>query len=141
MTSLDLPRATSATIARLEAIESELAKRPQVFIPVEQKIYAGMYARTICIPKGVIATGVVIEIPTILVLNGHCRFNSGDKVYEFKGHYVLEGEPHRKQICVALEDTYMTMLFPTEAKTVEEAENEFTSEVNKLQTRKQEMLQ
>lgn len=140
MNELDLPKTSEACIARLESVEAELGKLPQVTIPVEQKLYAGMYARTICVPKGVVAVGVTIEIPTILVLNGHCQFNSGDKVYEFNGHYVLEGQAHRKQICVALEDTYMTMMFPTSAKTVEEAEEEFTHEANKLQTRKQEVL-
>ena len=135
--STGLPPCSSEALEALQRIEDEMAKQPQVTLPVEHHLHAGVYSRTVFIPKGVMACGVIINRPTQLIMNGHARITSGDRVFELEGFRVLEGQPNRKQIAYAIEDTYFTMLFATDAKTVEEAETEFTDEAERLQTRKE----
>lgn len=136
-----LPPCDDSALEAIQKIEDELASRPQVAIPVEHHLHAGVYSRTILIPKGVAAVGVVIKRPTQLIMSGHARITVGDKAFELKGYRVLDGEGFRKQIAYAIEDTYFTMLFATNAKTVEKAEEEFTDEADRLQTRKELLCQ
>lgn len=132
-----LPPCDGSALEALQRIEDEMAKQPQVTLSVEHHLHAGVYSRTVFIPKGVMACGVIINRPTQLIMSGHARVTSGDRVYELEGFHVLDGEANRKQIAYAIEDTYFTMLFATNAKTVEEAETEFTDEAERLQTRKE----
>lgn len=135
-----LPPCDGSALEALQQLEDEIASRPQITLPVEHHLHAGVYSRTVFIPKGIVACGVIINRPTQLIMSGHCRLTTGDKVVELEGFHVLDGEGHRKQIAYALEDTYFTMLFATNAKTVEEAETEFTDEADRLQTRNKELL-
>ncbi len=107
----------------------------EVEIPCEQHLHAGFYSRTIFIPKDTVAVGVTIRVDTQLVICGHVLMNDGTHVVEIDGYRVLECKGGRAQIARTLEDTYMTMSFATDAKTIEEAENEFTDEPEQLLTR------
>jgi hypothetical protein len=53
-----------------------------------------------------------------------------------QGHAVLAASAGRKQAFLARVDTHLTMIFPTRAKTVEDAEREFTDEVDLLASRR-----
>lgn len=138
--SAPLPPCTPEAFEKLKEIESQLLAMPQVEIETTHRLHAGVYSRTIKIPAGVAVAGVIIKCATQLIISGHVRLTCGDKVVELQGYHVLNGVPGRKQIAFALEDTYCTMLFATDAKTVEEAENEFTDEADKLLTRKEKMV-
>ena len=131
---------TEEQLEKLREIESKLLEMPQVELETTHRLHAGVYSRTIKIPAGVAAVGVMIKCATQLIISGHVRLTCGEKAVELKGYHVLNGVPGRKQIAFALEDTYCTMLFATDAKTVEEAENEFTDEADKLLTRKEKLI-
>lgn len=120
-----------------EALKEELVANPnaEVEIPCEQHLHAGFYSRTIFIPKDTVAVGVTILKDTQLVISGHVLMNDGTHVVEIDGYRVLECKAGRAQIARTLEDTYMTMSFATDAKTVREAEDEFTDEPEQLLTR------
>lgn len=120
-----------------EALKEELVANPdaEVEIPCEQHLHAGFYSRTIFIPKDTVAVGVAITKDTQLVISGHVLMNDGTHVVEIDGYRVLECKAGRAQIARTLEDTYMTMSFATDAKTVREAEDEFTDEPEQLLTR------
>ena len=120
-----------------EALKEELVANPnaEVEIPCEQHLHAGFYSRTIFIPKDTVAVGVTITKDTQLVISGHVLMNDGTHVVEIDGYRVLECKAGRAQIARTLEDTYMTMSFATDAKTVREAEDEFTDEPEQLLTR------
>lgn len=119
--------------ARLE--EASLAHMPQVQIPVDHCLHAGLYQRTVKVPAGIVITGALIRIATLLIVSGDCIVHVEGGPIELHGHHVLRAEAGRKQVFVALTDTYLTMVFPTSAATVEEAEREFTEEADKLQSR------
>lgn len=139
--SAPLPPCTPEALKKLQEIENQLLALPQVEIETVHRLHAGVYSRTIKIPAGVAVAGVMIKCATQLIISGHVRLTCGDKVVELEGYHVLNGTPGRKQIAYAIEDTYCTMLFATNAETVEEAEEEFTDEADKLLTRKETLCQ
>lgn len=122
-------------VSQLEALS--LAALPQVSIPTGHVFHAGVYARTVKIPAGVMITGALIKIPTLLIVSGDCVVHVEGGPVELHGYHVLQAAAGRKQAFVALTDTHLTMVFPTAAKTVEEAEREFTDEYERLQTRQE----
>lgn len=134
-----LPSVSSDFAEKIDAVKAELLKEPQCEYPVSHSIYEGMYHRTVFLPQGALAVGARIRIPTLLIISGHIRTNEGDRMKEYKGYFVLEGSAFRQQVILALEDSYMTMVFPTKAETVQEAEDEFTEESEQLQTRNKEL--
>lgn len=132
-----VPAMLPAQIDNVRRWETEALKKPQIELPVRHFLHAGMYARTVTVPADVAINGVLIKIPTMLVVNGHAFVYMGDDFKRMVGYNVLAAEANRKQIFIALEDTDITMLFTTTAKTVKEAEEQFTDEWHLLSTRTQ----
>lgn len=112
----------------VDALERDRLMQPQVPLATDHVIHGGIYSRTILIPAGVLLTGALIKVPTTLVLNGDVTVWTGIGEIHLRGHNVLPASAGRKQAFVAHTNTFLTMLFPTSAKTVEEAEREFTDE-------------
>lgn len=139
--SLSLPEMTPRQLDTMHAYEAALLERPQADIPTAHLIHAGMYARTIMIPAGVEISGALMRIATVLVVSGHARVNTGNDVVTLKGYGVLPGSAGRKQAFLALEDTTLTMVFPTRSQAVAEAEAEFTDQHELLLSRTQPHLQ
>lgn len=90
------------------------------------------------IPAGVALTGAQIKIPTILIISGDTLIYGENGATRYTGYHVALGQCGRKQAFYALQDTYLTMFFPTDATTVDEAEKAFTDEYEKLLSRKGE---
>lgn len=120
-------------VRHFEALNGQ---QPQVDIPTDHLLHAGMYARTICIPANVVMTGALIKRATILIVHGDCSVFTGEHVRRLTGYCVLQGCAGRKQIFRTYTETHMTMLFPTRATTVEQAEEEFTDEAHRLLSRR-----
>lgn len=131
-----LPAMTSEAVDQSRRVEARMLDMPQINLPVSHALHAGMYHRTITIPAGIAITGALIRVPTLLIVDGECEVFTGSEVARLSGHHVLQCQPHRKQVFMAHTDTHLTMIFPTNAATVEEAENEFTDEAARLQTRR-----
>ena len=128
---------TTEHINAVRALEDVLKQREQVPIETHHVIHGGMYHRTITIPAGAVLTGVLIKIPTTLVLNGDASVYIGGEEIRRAGHHVIPASPNRKQAFIAHADTHLTMSFPTQAQTVEQAEAEFTDEADSLMSRHQ----
>lgn len=136
----NLPAMNFTDIDRVKRLESVTLQMPQIDINIEHHIHAGTYIRTATIPKGVMITGALIKVDTILVVMGHVTVYIGKEFVTISGYNVLKASANRKQIFIAHEETKLSMIFATNSKTVEEAEAEFTDEVEKLTTRKSEGL-
>lgn len=131
-----LPPTSTRALDLVRCIEDEVLKVPQVEIPTHHVLHAGIYSRTICIPAGVVLTGALIKIPTTLVINGCASVLIGDgEEVLVQGYKVLAASAGRKVAYIAHADTYVTMYFKTDAKSVEEAEAEFTDEADRLLSR------
>ncbi|WP_428659506.1 hypothetical protein [Reyranella sp.] len=131
-----IPAMSSQAIRAVRALEERVLTLPQVPIETRHVLHAGMYARTICVPAGVLITGAHITIPTLLIVSGHATLFIGDEDVELTGYAVIPASAGRKQAIYAHADTLLTMLFPTSARTVEEAEQEFTDEPDRLGSRR-----
>ena len=129
-----LPPTSGHALARVHAIEERMracsAKAPETH--VEHVLHAGMYARTIRCKGGQAFASVTIRPGTILIVNGWASITNGDYVLEIKGYKVIPASAGRKAIWLIREDTEITAIFPTEARTIAAAEAEFTTEPEKL---------
>ena len=126
-------------IAKVVAFEEERKQLPQVPFTMHHTLHAGMYARTMKMPANTVLTGALIKIATILIVSGNAAIYAGenqDPIHVNNDYAVIPASANRKQAIRAYEDTHLTMLFPTTATTVEEAENQFTDEANELGSRK-----
>lgn len=126
---------TTEQLDRAFKLEAEVLQLPQIDIETDHVLHAGMYSRTIKIPEQAVVTGSLMKINTILILNGDILVSAGDDTIRMTGHHVLTGLAGRKTSVLALKETFATMIFPTSARTVEEAEREFTDEADKLFSR------
>ena len=142
MTALiDPPKCIPATpdkaLKAIRAWEREALKQDQVPLQTTHNLHAGIYSRTVRIPAGVVITGTLIKIPTVLTIVGNMQISIGGAVYEIDGLTTFDCAAGRKQVMAARSDCYVTMAFATNAKTVEEAEEEFTDEADMLLSRKE----
>jgi hypothetical protein len=131
---------SESAIEKVRLVQNAMLELPQVDLPVHHILHGGMYSRSLVIPAGVVIAGAFIKVPTTLVVSGNVTVYANDQAYEIDGYQVLVASAGRKQLFVAHTDTNMTMTFATDAKTVEDAEDEFTSEPDLLASRRHENL-
>ena len=123
----------AARSVRMVSMLAEKCKElPQKAIATKHLFHAGTYARTITIARNTMLTGALIKRATVVILSGDVIVYLGDESIRLQGYNVLPASAGRKQAYLALADTTITMLFATNAKTVEEAEQEFTDEYDSL---------
>lgn len=128
---------TPAAIARVAELEQRILALPQIEIHTHHVLHAGMYARTIMIPAGTVLTGALVKCATLLVISGDVLVSRGDdEGMRITGTEVLPASAGRKQVFATYTDTYVTMAFPSSARTIEEAEAEFTDDTDMLFSRR-----
>lgn len=136
-----LPAMTGSAIGKVRKLEAANLARPQVKLPIQHTLHGGMYVRTVFIPAGVLLTGALVKLPTVVMVAGDATVYIGDKV-PLQTHgllNILPASAGRKQAFLARSDIFVSMMFPTQATTVEEAEREFTDEHERLASRRDEM--
>ena len=131
-----IPATVDAYMEATKAVESALKALPQVELETTHSLHAGIYSRTVRVPEGVMLTGALIKIPTVLTIVGSLTLTIGDHVEDVEGFRLFECAPGRKQVMLARSESYVTMAFATDAKTVEEAEEQFTDEFENLMSRR-----
>ena len=131
-----LPTMPDEALAKVRALEAEIERAPQVEIAIDDWLHAGVYARTAYLPAGIVMTGAEIKCATLLMITGDVIVFRGSDAVRLSGSHTIKAEAGRKSVFVAHADTTITMIFATNAATVEEAENEFTNEAHRLQSRK-----
>ena len=133
-----LPATTPELLERLDALQAALVGNEPLDVRTDHVIHAGMYARTITAPRDMVLVGVLIKRPTLVILTGSVAVLAGDGWQELAGYNVIPASAGRKQVYVTRSTVTITMLFPTQARTVEEAEAEFTDETAVLLSRRQD---
>lgn len=132
-----LPVTAEPALREIENLEAWMLQLPQEEIETSHLFHAGMYTRTIRMPKGVVLTGARMKRATVVIVAGRALMLAGDTWAELEGYNVLPGSAGRKQVFVSLSEVFITMVFPTGAKTVEAAEAEFTEDAERLLSRRQ----
>jgi hypothetical protein len=129
----EIPKMSAQQIDRVFAFEKHLEETfPPEPVDTHVVINGGMCARTVYMRAGTAYTGSVIKVPSVITLCGHCRVHNGDVMIEVKGYNTFPAAAGRKQALVAIGDTVMTMTFATNAKTIEEAEQEAVEDTSRL---------
>ena len=106
-------------------------------VPIKHTLHGGVYTRTAFIPRGTMGLGALLKVPTTVIVSGNCYISNGKAVVQSVGYAVLEGNPNRRSIFYAVDNTYISMIAKVKAKTVEEAEKEVTDEWEYLTTHKE----
>jgi hypothetical protein len=135
ITALAIPSMHDDAIACVGRFEALALAQPQAELATHHVLHDGLYARTIMIPSGVAITGALIEIATTVIVSGDCAVSQGDRCERLTGYHVLAASAHRKLAFLAYADTHLTMVFATSAQSVEEAEDQFTAEADRLMSR------
>jgi hypothetical protein len=138
--STKVPAMTDQAICALQHMQESLTHLPQEAISTHHVLHGGIYTRTVKVAKGVFIIGVIIKVPTTLIVNGDCTVNLGDQLVRLTGHCVIPASAGRKQAFMAHEDTYLTMSFATSATSIEQAEDEFTDDGKTLLSRHQDAI-
>lgn len=130
-----IPAMTPAAIEKVRELETINREAPQLQIDTHHVIHGGMYARSIKLEPNTLLTGAMIKKATILIVVGHVIVYVGHEAQELQGHHVIAASAGRKQAFVTKSETYLTMIFATKAKSVVQAEDEFTDEADMLFSR------
>lgn len=130
-----IPAMSHRAIEQTRDLEKALRALPQEVLTTHHVLHGGVYARTIKIRAGVALVGVRITVPTTLIFDGDAYVNAGEGMQRISGHHVLAASAGRRQAFRALNDTFLTMVLATSAKTIAEAEEQFTDEVHLLASR------
>lgn len=135
--SLDIKPMAPDAIARVAAFEDVMLTLPQVDIHTQHVLHAGLYARTIVIPAGIVLTGALVKRSTLLQISGDVLLSRGDEDgVRITGTAVLPAAAGRKQVFITYAETTVTMSFATTARTIDEAEAEFTDDIERLISRR-----
>ena len=93
--------------AKIEELELELSKHPQVDIPVTHRYSGGIYAREIIIPKGAMLTGRIYKEDHFdVMVSGDVTVTGCDGKKRLKGFHIFEGNRGKKRAGYAHEDTH-----------------------------------
>jgi hypothetical protein len=125
---MTVPACTAQTLAVVRRFEDFLKALPQVSLKRENLLHAGCYCRTLYVPAGIVLTGALMKLPTILIVSGHVRMTVGNDIQESVGYRVLACEAGRKTAFRTITDTVMTCIFATTASGVEEAVGQMTDD-------------
>jgi len=131
-----IARMSPGSIDQVRRLESAALALPQVPIETTHVLHAGLYARTVRVPAGVLLTGALIKIATLVIIEGDVLVHLDEGSLRLRGHHVLPAAAGRKQAFIAMAETHITMIFPTAARSVTEAEQEFTDEAETLASRR-----
>lgn len=127
-----IPSMSAKAIAQVRDLETAASKLPQADPTIEHMFHAGMYSRTVKLERDMVITGALVKLATLLIVSGHVIVYIDGEAYDLEGYHVFAAQSNRKQAFVAKDPTWITMIFPTSARTVVDAEIEFTDETDKL---------
>ena len=125
---IKLAPSSPQAIDKVRRLGDALRELPRLPFVIEHMLHAGMYTRTTRLPAGTVLAAVLIQVPTVLIIMGEGVVYSNDELIPVEGYTVLAGSAGRKVAMVTQSEFAMSMMFPTQAKTVAEAEREFTPE-------------
>lgn len=116
------------TLGALRDLDDAMRGLPQTDVQIDHLLHGSMYARTAHVPAGTLVSGVVLSRATVLVLVGDVTVFTGTESVRLTGFHVLPGSAGRKQLFRTHAETHMTMVLPSTAQSVDEAEHDFTDE-------------
>lgn len=111
--------------ASILALQEDLAKLPQLDLPLKHYFSKGLYVREIFMPKGAVVIGKIhkTEHPNI-ISRGKVLVASESDVRKVEAPYTYISGPGTKKVLLILEDTVWTTCHVTEETDLEKLEVE-----------------
>lgn len=128
-----LPKSSVHSIEKVDELAGAIASElPAYAFITEHVLHGGMYTRSLRLPPGIVAAAVLVKPPTMLITVGSLEVWSNDEVLRVTGYNVIPGSAGRKIAFATYSEVAMSMVFPCRATTVEQAQQEFTEEHERL---------
>lgn len=127
-----IPPMAPEAVEKVRKLTEELKNKPQITLKTRHIFHAGVYSRTITLPANTLLTGALIKRSTLVIIQGTSDVFLGDRTVRVSGYNIIPASAGRKQAYRTYTETTITMLFATDAKTIQEAEKEFTDEYEDL---------
>ena len=120
---------------RVERLEAAALELPQVDLATTHHLAGNVYARSVVIPAGVVATGAVHKKDHVCVVQGDVSVLVDGEVRRLTGQHILVARAGTKRACYAHADTVWTALCHTTEKDIEAIEADLVEQPERLQTR------
>ena len=99
---------------RVESLEREIQKLPQVDCPVWHHFAPGLYARKMLIRADTVLTGAVHKTEHLVIVSGDISVTTPDGTKRITGaHEIFKSLPGEKRAGYAHTDTYFTTVHAT----------------------------
>lgn len=114
---------------RVNAIEAEMKKQPQLELRHENFFSLGVYARALYIPKDTILTGKIHKYPQLnLLMQGIMQVLVGEEVKQIEAPFIVNSPASTKRIAHALTDCLWVTVHGTNLTDVDEIETHFIAQ-------------
>lgn len=116
------------TRQKVNALEAEMRKHPQVAMRIAHYFAQGVYGRELFIPKGVLLTGKIHKYSQInILLAGEISVLVDDEMRRVCAPFIVVSPPGVKRIALAHEDCRWLTILGTDLKDADEIERQFTA--------------
>jgi hypothetical protein len=116
---------------KVYALETEIAKLPQVECPVRNYFAPGIYAREMTIPKDVTLTGAVHRTEHLnIVSKGRIIVSTDSGMTLLEAPSTFVSKPGTKRVGHALEETVWTTIHATDTTDLDTLVEELTESTN-----------
>lgn len=124
---------TPEAIEKVSRLTVAMRERlPAVPFITEHLLHAGIYTRTVRLPANTLVAAVLFKRTTTLIISGSCDVWSNDEITPVDGYTVVPCAAGRKIALITRSAIAASMSFPSNAKSAEDAEKEFTDEYDQL---------
>lgn len=114
---------------RVNAIEAEMKKQPQLELRHENYFSLGVYARALYIPKDTILVGKIHKYPQLNILaSGSMQVLVGEEVKQIEAPFIVNSPAGTKRIAKALSDCVWVTVHGTNLTDVDEIESHFIAQ-------------
>ena len=113
---------------KVNIIEEEILKHPQLDAPVKHHFAPGLYARELFIPSGAILTGRIHKYENLNILSsGEMAVLTEDGMKRVKAPFTVVSPPGTKRIAYAFTDCVWTTILATDETDPDMIEQKFTA--------------
>jgi hypothetical protein len=122
------------TRQKMDIFESEIAKMPQVELPLMHRFTDGMYIRTIFMPAGAVVTSRTHKTQhPFVITKGACEIVKEDGTREiFTAPHIGITEPGTRRVFLVLKDLELTTFHVTDQTDPDEIADTITESHNDL---------
>ena len=121
---------------RVNRLEEEMLRHPQIDAQTTHALAGGVYARTIHVPAGCVFTGMVHKKDHLNIVHGDVTFINDDGETRLTGYHVIATPAGSKRAAFAHAATNWTTVLRTDFNELSEIESDAVESADQLQSRR-----